>query len=1329
VSRVRKILLPAGAVLTALLLLVAVCGVAVLRSDWFREQVRQRIVSEVEFSTGGQAQIGEFRFDWRRMQAEARSFVLRGREMPEEPPLFSAQSIQVGLKIVSILKRDVDIESLTIAEPRVRVVIYPDGQSNLPQPKVARSGKRPMEPLLALAIRRFRIENGVAEIDTRRIPLNVRGENLSARMFYEAAGPRYSGEVSFRQLRLSSPAFLPAPMDADLSLALEADRLVLQSARFASREGSAQVAGTIDNLLSPRVNVSFDAKLSLAELRSLLKSPLAVQGTLNLAGKLSYSGFSDYAVTGRASGSGLSVQIAGARAGNIRLASGLEARPGRIDLPQLAISAMGGVFSGQASVGNSKQLKLAGEVKGISIHELAQLRGMKAGPWNGSVSGPVEIEGELTGGRLDGLKASGRLSVEASADGRPVEGFVDLSFDQRTGALEFKDSRLSTPASRLQFSGALQSGLQVDLESRDLGDLLTAASYLGTVAPQTLPIALKGGAASFKGTVSGGLENPRFSGRVQVSKFLCQNQPFDRLEAAVIVSKFRIEASKVVLDQGGARLQGEGRAGLRAWKLDETGAVAGSFSLRGLALEKLLAETASKVPARGILSGAFQLAGTLGAPEISAKLVLAQGTAFGLKLDQARAQVHYASRSLFLDSLQLDSGTARLRATATFAHSREDWKSGSLRFEATGQSLQIAEQQGVAGLPEGLDGVADLQACGEATAKDAKLLLTGLWGQLALRNLTVDKKPAGNLQFTADTQAGVLMLKTTGEVAGTRVNGQTRCRLQEKYPVEGEASFAGLSLSALRPWLGSASSTDLPLDATAEGRISFGGAVLEPGSWTGRVEMSSVQIQPASSTKAQSIVLRNVGPVIATVSGKEAVIHTARFAGTDTNLEASGKIGLGTPQSAWDLRVRGGVSLAILHGFNPDLTASGDSTLDASIRGPLSRPEFSGRLEIKKASLYLSGVPNGIENASGAVLLFRDRATIEKMTAETGGGKLALNGFVGFGGGQPSYRLQATARQVRVRYPEGISTTVDASIDLTGTSSRSLVSGSIIVLRSSASPTVDLAGLLASSSKPMITPATQNELLRGMQFDVRVATSPNARFETMLTRDVQAEGDLRLRGTPYKPVLLGRISINQGEINFLGNRYTINRGDVSFLNPVRLEPVVNLDLETRVRGIDVALNFSGPLDNRLKLTYRSDPPLQANEIIALLAVGRAPSSDPALLARQSERDQSWQQIGASTLVGQALAAPLTSRLQRFFGVSRIKIDPKLTGLGNAPEAQLTLEQQVSKDITFTYVTSLAQEQQQLVRVEWSVNRRWSILAVREENGLFGIEFLYRKQFK
>jgi translocation and assembly module TamB len=62
-------------------------------------------------------------------------------------------------------------------------------------------------------------------------------------------------------------------------------------------------------------------------------------------------------------------------------------------------------------------------------------------------------------------------------------------------------------------------------------------------------------------------------------------------------------------------------------------------------------------------------------------------------------------------------------------------------------------------------------------------------------------------------------------------------------------------------------------------------------------------------------------------------------------------------------------------------------------------------------------------------------------------------------------------------------------------------------------------------------------------------------------------------------------------------------------------------------------------------------------------------------------------------------------------VSRIKIDPQLTGVDNTPETHIT-EQQLSREITLTYVTNLASTQQQIVQVEWSFSRDWSVYAAR-----------------
>jgi translocation and assembly module TamB len=54
---------------------------------------------------------------------------------------------------------------------------------------------------------------------------------------------------------------------------------------------------------------------------------------------------------------------------------------------------------------------------------------------------------------------------------------------------------------------------------------------------------------------------------------------------------------------------------------------------------------------------------------------------------------------------------------------------------------------------------------------------------------------------------------------------------------------------------------------------------------------------------------------------------------------------------------------------------------------------------------------------------------------------------------------------------------------------------------------------------------------------------------------------------------------------------------------------------------------------------------------------------------------------------------------------------------------------VNKNVTFTYITNIATTNQVIVRIEWALNKNWSAVAVRDENGLFGLDFFYKKRFK
>jgi len=566
------------------------------------------------------------------------------------------------------------------------------------------------------------------------------------------------------------------------------------------------------------------------------------------------------------------------------------------------------------------------------------------------------------------------------------------------------------------------------------------------------------------------------------------------------------------------------------------------------------------------------------------------------------------------------------------------------------------------------------------------------------------------------------------DFANSVVRGDGSWRLEGDYQGSATVTFSKLDFGQLRAWIApSESETPDRFTGSAEGELRLSGPALKPELMTAELRLPKFELGPAAASGApQDFTLRNSGPIVARSANSVITIESARLVGRATDVTIGGRILLNQPNPL-DVRVNGKIDLAVVQDFNPDLTASGTVQTEAAVRGSLDSPQVIGRMQFQKATFNVVDFPNGISNASGNVLFTENRATIQDFSGETGGGTIRLSGFVSYTQNNLLFNVIATARQVRIRYPEGVSTVADADLNLTGTSDRSQLSGTLTILRTAFNPQSDFSSLIANSAEPVRTPSARTGLLGGLNFDILISTSPDIQFQSSLTQDLQLEANLRLKGTVSNPALLGRANITQGQVVFFGTRYNINQGSIAFFNPLKIEPILDIDLETKARGIDITLSVAGPLSKPI-LTPRSDPPLQYSEIVALLATGRTPTSDPTLLAQQNTAPQSWQQSGASALLGQAIASPVAGRLQRFFGVSQLRIDPTLPGVENNPQARLTLEQQVTPSITFTYITNVTSSNPQVVRIEWAVSKQWSVVALREENGVFGLDFFYKKRF-
>ncbi len=78
-------------------------------------------------------------------------------------------------------------------------------------------------------------------------------------------------------------------------------------------------------------------------------------------------------------------------------------------------------------------------------------------------------------------------------------------------------------------------------------------------------------------------------------------------------------------------------------------------------------------------------------------------------------------------------------------------------------------------------------------------------------------------------------------------------------------------------------------------------------------------------------------------------------------------------------------------------------------------------------------------------------------------------------------------------------------------------------------------------------------------------------------------------------------------------------------------------------------------------------------------------------------------------------------------MSSIRINPALGGPDNNPNARLTVEQQVSNNVTLTYITNLTRSAQQVIQFEYNINSEYTVEAIRDENGVVSFDILIRKR--
>ena len=509
------------------------------------------------------------------------------------------------------------------------------------------------------------------------------------------------------------------------------------------------------------------------------------------------------------------------------------------------------------------------------------------------------------------------------------------------------------------------------------------------------------------------------------------------------------------------------------------------------------------------------------------------------------------------------------------------------------------------------------------------------------------------------------------------------------------------------------------------GHSGVGGQIQVRGPLRRPRELALVAALDDLDVNLDAVKLKNEGPVRLTMTQQMVRLEQLHVVGENTDFSAHGTAALAGNRDL-DLAAEGHLNLQLIQNLNSDFTSSGMVDLAMTVTGPVADPLLQGRVNVSHGSINYLDLPSGLSDMNGSLIFNKNRLQIENLTARSGGGTLTLTGEATTYAGQINFDFSAKAQDVRLRYPAGVSSTANADLRFFGTRESSTLSGDVMVTKLAITPGFDFAAYAGGERQSVVVPPATSPLYR-IKLDVHVVTAPDLQMQTAIAR-LSGDADLRVRGTAAKPAVLGRVEVLEGEINFNGAKYHLERGEVMFQSPVSIQPVLDLQATTRVREYDITVSVNGQTDKPLSVKYRSDPPLPEADIVALLAVGQTREES----AQMSQAGNSaFRETASNLILSEALNATVSNRVQRLFGVSKIKIDPQGLSTETNPTRgpQVTIEEQISNNFTLTYSQNVSQASQQIIQGEYFVRRNVSVVGTRDQNGVVSFDVKIRQRKK
>lgn len=1051
----------------------------------------------------------------------------------------------------------------------------------------------------------------------------------------------------------------------------------------------------------------------------------------------------------------LDISLGGGFIGKVKLgkaSASIVATNDQVTVSSVKADVMDGKVIGDAVISLNKQKRSTAKINfsDIDLSKFVVAQSGRVIPLSGKVAGTLELAFPETDFKSADGFIEAELEANAGEDNRvPINGKVELVAEN--GIFNVKKAKLETEKTALVTSGKFSlrdeiSDLKVVLSSNDANEVQNLVTWFG-LSPEIEKqleenkIELAGN-LYFEGLVKGRLDDPTIDGILRLESLKMQGQDLGLLKSDIFVAPTGIEIRN-------GRLE-EQSGGYVAFKIQipqptkdniSVQAVLNNYDsgnlLSALPLEKYLPKNLHKIQAR--TSGEIILDGLPNKASGSIVLNSTQGKIGNQPFDSFSSRIVLNEALAKIEKLEVRYGESYLLATGNY-----DGESTEFDLSLEGKKLKISSLLAFIPNSENLpaiDGVVDLTAQAKGEALETQTYNISFSGKGT--NISVNGQTIGSIDFRGTTENQLFKSVFVINYENNRQELFAEVNLADDLlPTKVYSNLDNANLTPFLVLYKPSNAEDLNLSGTATGRFLIEGNLASKDSNGNRTfsfdYLNGFLNLSAFSVQINEIPLSLSEPSQIRFNKRELIFDNVKFISAGSVVSIDGRKAL-LDDVTNDLSINGKVNLRLLDVVSRNTFFGGIAEVSVRLTGLNRNSNLSGAASTENGSLstFVGSERLDFERIKAKVIFTSNQVQIEEAIGYLGGGKVVASGGALLKNLQlQGFRLDLVGKNITAPLPKNFITTGNAEITITsrrvGDDFDTLISGNIFARRSVYTKDINLADIISTRREASITESSQEFSVPRLELNL---IGRDALIVRNNIADLVASVDMKVTGDADNPILIGRITSNEGTLFYRDNKYSIDRGTLEFPIQLDKEPFITLQARTEIQSYQIAIDLRGELSDlsSISLNVRSNPPLPQADIVSLITTGSLSNTETGIPTVAQSGINTAAEILTETLVN----VPIRRATDKLFGLNRFEINPVISSIRQIPTARLTVGRQINRNLLVTYSTNLSEDQRQVIALEYRVSDRLSFIAQYQQKSLnnfvqernsFNFEIRLRKKF-